>query len=389
MKSIRLKKNEDRRLLRGHLWTFSNEIASIEGAPAAGELVRLLSFQGHFLGIGFYHPHSLIAVRLLTRNDEPVDDAFFRRRLERALALRTALYPGETTYRLVHGEADLLPGLIVDRFDGALSLQVLSAGMEERTGLLCDILTDLVGPAAIVERNDSPLRILEGLAERKGILRGEAGAVTITEHGLRYEVDILGGQKTGFFLDQRENRGAIRRYAAGRRVLDCFCNEGGFSLNAAAGGAVSVKGIDIAEAPLARAARNAEANGLADRVSFTAGDVFDLLKGAVAAKEEYDLVILDPPSFTKSRKTVKKALHGYRALHRGALQLIAGGGFLATASCSHHLYEETFREVIEKSAIDCGRQLTLLEWRGAAPDHPVLPGMPETAYLKFGVFRVD
>ncbi len=388
MKSVTLKKNEDRRITRGHLWAFSNEIASIDGTPSAGEIVELKSHSSMPLGKGFYHPHSLIAVRLLTRTAEPVDDGLFQRRIEAALALRQALYPASTCYRVIHGESDFLPGLVADRYGDTLVLQVFAAGMEERLPLICDILESLVHPHCIIERNEMQIRELEGLPMRKGVIRGTLEPVVIEEEGLRYEIDPLGGQKTGFFLDQRENRRAIRRFAAGRKVLDCFCNDGGFALNAAAAGAVSVTGVDIAEDAIGRARKNAGLNALASAVKFEAADAFDALASAVTSGERYDLVILDPPSFAKNRKTIRKAIHGYRALHRQAFRLINEGGFLATASCSHHLYEDTFIDIVNEAAREATRTVSLLEWHGAAPDHPILPAMPETEYLKFGIFRV-
>ncbi len=388
MKSVTLKKNEDRRIIRGHLWAFSNEIASIEGSPAAGEIVELRTHAGKSLGRGFYHPHSLIAVRLLTPTEEEIDEQFFQRRIAAAIALRKALYPASDCYRLIHGEADLLPGLIADRYNDTIVLQVFAAGMEQRIPLLCDILETLLHPKCIIERNEMQLRELEGLPLRKGIIRGTLAPIVIDEDGVRYEIDPLEGQKTGFFLDQRENRKAVRRLAAGRSVLDCFCNDGGFALNAAAAGALSVLGIDIAEDAIGRARHNAELNSLTSRVTFRAGDAFDFLQSAAESAERYDLVILDPPSFAKSRKTIRKAIHGYRALHRHAFRIIREGGFLATASCSHHLFEEKFLEIIDEAAHETNRTISLLEWHGAAPDHPVLPAMPETEYLKFGIFRV-
>ncbi len=388
MNSVILKKNEDRRITRGHLWAFSNEIASIEGNPGPGEVVELKSHAGVSLGKGFYHPHSLIAVRLLTRTAEPVDERLFQQRISAALALRQALYPLSNCYRLVDGESDFLPGLVADRYGDTIVVQVFAAGMEERLPLVCDILDSLLHPHCIIERNEMQIRELEGLPLRKGVIRGSLEKVVIEEAGLLYEIDPLGGQKTGFFLDQRENRNAIRRFAAGRKVLDCFCNDGGFALNAAAAGATSVTGIDIAEDAIARARRNAELNALASKVTFEAADAFQALAEAITHTERYDLVILDPPSFAKNRKTIRKAIHGYRALHRHAFRLINEGGFLATASCSHHLYEETFLDIINEAAREATRTVSLLEWHGAAPDHPVLPAMPETEYLKFGIFRV-
>ena len=388
MHRIILKRHEDKRITRGHRWVFSNEIDSVSGDPRTGDIVAVVSAAGRFIGCGFYHPHSLIAVRILSHRETGPADGFIRERIGAAFDLRTALFPGCESYRLVHGESDDLPGLIVDRYGDCCSLQILSAGMELHLPAVCDAIQAVLPCRTIVERNESPLRVLEGLEQRKGVIRGEAGPVTITEHGIKYAVDLLEGQKTGFFLDQRENRYAVRRYAAGRDVLDCFCNDGGFALNAAAGGAKSVTGIDISETAVARASGNAAANGFAGNAEFIAADVFEYLKTAGAGGKKFGLVILDPPSFAKNKKTVRNAIRGYRQLHTLALPLIPDGGYLATASCSHHIFEETFRDIIRDAAEAAGRSLTLLEWRGASPDHPTIPAMPETGYLKFGIYRV-
>ncbi len=388
-KVVKLKKNEEHRIVRGHLWAFSNEIAAIEGTPEAGDIVALQSHAGKFLGTGFYNPHSLIAVRLLSHEEEEIDFQFFRKRIGRADGLRKRFLSGQDSYRVVDGESDYLPGLVIDRYNHHFSVQTFSSGMDRRLTLICDVLDSLFHPAGIVERNDTAARSLEGLPQRKGCLRGGAEPVTIVEHGLRYTVDLLEGQKTGFFLDQRDNRHAIRRYVKGGRVLDCFCNDGGFALNAAAGGAREVTGVDVSESAVGRAAANAAANKLDGVVRFQARDVFELLREGREKHGKFDVIVLDPPSFTKSRKTVQSARQGYKELHLGALALLEPGGILATASCSHHLYDETFLEIVTDSARSAGRGVTQLEWHGAAPDHPVLPAMPETRYLKFGIFAVD
>lgn len=388
-KSVKLKKNEEHRIVRGHLWAFSNEIASIEGAPEAGDIVALRSHAGKFLGTGFYNPHSLIAVRILSREEEEIDFHFFKKRIERADALRKKFIPANESCRVVYGESDFLPGLIVDRYSDHYSVQTFSSGMDRRLTLICDVLESLFHPAGIIERNDASNRSLEGLPQRKGCLRGTNELLTISEHGVHYSVDLLEGQKTGFFLDQRDNRLAIRRYARGARVLDCFCNDGGFALNAAAAGAREVIGVDISEPAVRRAGENAALNKLEAAPRFLARDVFDLLGEGSAAHGKFDVIVLDPPSFTKSKKTVQSARQGYKEIHRGAFDLLAPGGILATASCSHHLYDETFLEIVADSARSAGRSITQLEWHGAAPDHPVLPAMPETRYLKFGIFEVD
>ena len=382
---IVLKKNEEHRITAGHQWVFSNEIPSLRGTPETGEVVELLRHDQKLLGLGFYHPHSLIAFRFLTSEQEEIGFGFFEKRIQQALALRQRLYPGAETFRLTHGESDFLPGLILDKYNEYISLQILSAGMDKQTELICDVLESMFHPKAIVARNDAAIRTLEELPLEKKVLRGNSG-ITIIDDGVKFEIDVLNGQKTGFFLDQCENRKAIQRYAVGGAVLDCFCNEGGFALHAASAKAASVRGIDISESAIAKAKVNARLNSAA--VEFETGDVSEALKILGEKNKKFDMVILDPPSFTKSKKNIPAALRGYKDLNAAALRLINTGGFLATASCSHHITEDGFLSTIEQAAIKAKRDVQLLEFAGAAPDHPVIPAMPETKYLKFAIVAV-
>jgi 23S rRNA (cytosine1962-C5)-methyltransferase len=382
---IVLKKNEEHRITAGHQWVFSNEIASLRGTPETGEVVELLRHDQKLLGLGFYHPHSLIAFRFLTSEQEEIGFGFFEKRIQQALALRQRLYPGAETFRLTHGESDFLPGLILDKYNEYISLQILSAGMDKQTELICDVLESMFHPKAIVARNDAAIRTLEELPLEKKVLRGNSG-ITIIDDGVKFEIDVLNGQKTGFFLDQCENRKAIQRYAVGGAVLDCFCNEGGFALHAASAKAASVRGIDISESAIAKAKVNARLNSAA--VEFEIGDVAETLKILGEKNKKFDMVILDPPSFTKSKKNIPAALRGYKDLNAAALRLINTGGFLVTASCSHHITEDGFLSAIEQAAIKAKRDVQLLEFAGAAPDHPVIPAMPETKYLKFAIVAV-
>lgn len=384
---VTLKKREERRLLSGHLWIFSNEISSIDGDPATGDVVGIRRHDGKHLGVGFFHPHSLIAVRFLSPERREADIAFFRERIGAAVALRDRIMPGEQTVRLVHGESDLLPGLIVDRYGPSLSVQTLSAGMDVRLPMICDVLEEILHPACIIGRNDAPVRALEHLPQTVSVLRGSYEPTAVSEHGLQYSVNLLEGQKTGLFLDQKLNRLNVRRYSKDRMVLDCFCNDGGFAMNALTGEASTVEGIDISSDSVQRAAANASANALT-RISFTAGDVFDVLRERARANTTYDLIILDPPSFTKSKKTLATALHGYRTINTLALRMLRPGGILVTASCSHHVDRDTFQSVIQESAVRSGRAAQLLEFHGASPDHPVHPAMPETSYLKLAIVAV-
>ena len=386
-KQIILKKNEEHRIVAGHQWVFSNEVKSIRGDPVSGDLVELLRYDDKFLGLGFFNPHSLIAFRFLTNQEEEISAQFFERRILDALQLRKRFYPQEETFRLVHGESDFLPGLVIDKYNEYLSVQALSFGMDQRMPMICDVLEAQFHPKAIVERNDSPLRTLEHLPLRKKALRGTPEVTIINEDSCKFKVDVLNGQKTGFFLDQRENRNSIRAYVAGGEVLDCFCNEGAFSIHAALSKARSVIGIDISEQAIANARVNATLNATSN-LTFETLDVFDALKQHDESHKRFDVVILDPPSFTKSKKTVATAIHGYREINTLALRLINRGGFLISSSCSHHITQESFLSMIIASASRAKRSVQMVEFGGAGPDHPIIPAMPETQYLKFGVFAV-
>ena len=388
-KSITLKKHEDKRITDGHLWVFSNEIAEISGDPQAADIVRVRIHGGKPLGSGFYNPHSLIACRIVTTLDEEIDFAFFQRRIAAALELRRKLFPSAETFRIVHGESDFLPGLVIDKFNEFVTVQTFSSGMDSRLTLICDVIESVLKPAGIVERNESPLRLLEGLELKKGVLRGSVSSTTVSEHGIKFGVEPLEGQKTGFFLDQRENRKAFRRYVKNADVLDCFCNDGGFALNAAYAGAKSVTGVDDSEETVQRAVANAALNKMSESVRFVKMDAFDYLREAASSGRTWDAINLDPPSFARNRKSVPAAKKGYAGINASALRLLRPGGILATSSCSHHIGEETFLEILKRSGKDAGKKVRLLEWRGAAPDHPVHPSMPETRYLKFAVLSVE
>ena len=391
MQTIHLKPKEQRRLLKGHLWVFSNELQAVPGDIAAGETVRLFTHDDRLIGTGFYNPHSLISFRLLSRSGEVPDREFFKKKIVEALALREKIYRLDDTnaWRLVHGESDGLPGLVIDRFNRAVVLQAFSAGMDRHLPLVSEVIDELLQPDAIILRNESVLRELEGLPLYKEIIKGERSATmqTIHDAGISYEVDLYEGQKTGFFLDQRENRRIIRSFSEGAEVLDVFTNDGGFALNALRGGARSAIMVDISEETLKRAEKNAVLNGF-ENFSLISSDAFDMLGKMVEAKELFDVVVLDPPSFTKSRKNLPTALKAYKRLNKLGLQLIKSGGFLATASCSHHVSEEDFLAAIHQAALAAGKQLRMIYKNAQPPDHPVLLSMPETGYLKFACFYV-
>jgi 23S rRNA (cytosine1962-C5)-methyltransferase len=391
MHALHLKPREHRRLLSGHLWVFSNELREVPRHIAAGETVQLFTHDGRLLGTGFFNPQSLIAFRLLTKSEEQPDRDFFRRKILEASKLREKIYPATETnaWRVVHGESDGLPGLVIDRFDKALVLQSFSAGIDRHLPIITEVLRELFDPKTIVIRNESSLRELEGLPLYKEMVLGEPDDAqqTIFDGGISYRVNILEGQKTGFFLDQRENRRIIRSYAAEADVLDVYTNDGGFALNAMYAGARSTTMVDISQEALQRAEQNARLNGLGN-FSIVASDAFEALANLKQEQRGFDLVILDPPSFTKSRKTVATALKAYTKLNRMGLQLVRNEGFLATASCSHHVSEDDFLASVHLGALQAGKQLRLICRNSQPPDHPVLLSMPETGYLKFACFYV-
>ncbi|MGB5226405.1 MAG: class I SAM-dependent rRNA methyltransferase [Arenicellales bacterium] len=393
MKSIILKSKSGKRFKQGHPWIFSNELEKPDDRPDAGDIVALRQRDGTFLAYGFYHPHSLIAFRALTGNEQEPDQQFFSELLDQAIQLRNRVYPDSNARRLVHSESDGLPGLIVDQFDNVLSIQVNSAGMESNIELILNLLSEKLSPAVIVMRNDSSLRKLEGLQQYTGIWNsGNADEqevrALITEYDINYEVDVIHGQKTGFFIDQRENRYAFRRFIEqGDRVLDAFCNDGGFALNAVVAGAAHVDAVDISESALARAEKNAGINQLSDKIQFNKADVMKWLPG-LKPDQLYDVVNVDPPAFASNRKSIPVARKAYRKLHGSAMQVLKSGGILSTACCSHHISEQDFLDSIQQAAVRNGRQCQMLFRGGPPADHPVLLAMPESGYLKFHVFRV-
>lgn len=391
MHSLYLKPKEHRRLFRGHLWSFSNEFDSLPKDITAGETVKLFTSDKKFIGTGFYNPHSLISFRLLSRSGELPERDFFRKKILSALDLRKKIYPEDETnaFRLAHGESDGLPGLVIDKFNKGFVLQAFSAGMDRHLPLVCEVLDELFHPASIVLRNESQLRELEGLPVYKKIVHGSEGDTEqlIHDQGISYAIDLFQGQKTGFFLDQRDNRRLIRRLARKASTLDVFTSDGGFALNALYGGAASATLIDISHEALERAENNARLNGLSN-YDLIEGDAFEALERLVAEKRSYDLVILDPPSFTKSRRNLPAALRAYKKLNKLGLRLVKNGGFLATASCSHHVSSETFLDAVDQAAIAQKKQLRLIISSIQSADHPVLLSMPETHYLKFACFYV-
>ena len=383
---VYLKKNEEKRPLAGHSWVYANEVARIEGKDKNGALATVRSFDGRFVGKGYLNHASKILVRLFIRGNEEDGERLWEERIAAAWQLRKKLGYGNCC-RVVFGEADDLPALIVDKYADILVVQCLSLGVHLRREMIVRILVRLFAPKGIYERSDSAVLAKEGLQPEKGVLYGEVpDEVIIEENGLKMSVDVKNGQKTGYFLDQKENRFAIRRYAAGGRVLDCFCNSGGFSLNAALT-AKEVTAADISPLALKNVGRNAELNGI-DNITTRCADVFQLLRDYRAAGEKFSLVVLDPPAFCKSAAEVKDAYRGYKDINLLGMKLVEKGGFLATCSCSQHMTPVLFDKMLAEAAKESGRKVRCLETRGQAPDHPALLNQDETRYLKFSVLQV-
>ena len=384
-----LKKNEEKRLLAGHLWVFSNEIDHYSADISSGDIAEVISSQNMFLGLGMVNKNSLIAVRILTKERENIDMEFFKSRITQAYHLRQELYPTERSYRIVYGESDFLPGLVIDKYENYLVLQVLSLGMEQRLYMIGQALTDIFKPVGIYLRNDSEVRALEGMElYKKPLLGPEPSAnLVIEQNALDYKVDIMNGQKTGFFFDQRDNREALKNYVSQKTVLDCFCYSGGFSIAAAKYESVKVVGVDASKEAVKEAQENAALNEF-NNCEFITADVFDYLTEAVMKNTLFDVVNVDPPSFTKTKKNLPQAIKGYRKLNGLAMQALKKGGILVSSSCSHYMDEYTFINMLKDSALRSKRTLRLLEFRGQAKDHPVLLAMPETAYLKCAIMEV-
>ena len=391
---VTLKKGEGRMLKSGGLWIFDNEIASVMGSFENGDVVIVRDFDGYPLGRGFINENSKIRVRMMTRNkDQEVDEAFLEMRVRDAWEYRKKTVD-TSSCRVIFGEADFLPGLVVDKFSDVLVVQSLALGIDRMKETIVALLKkvlleDGVTVRGVYERSDAKVREQEGMERAKGFI-GEPfdTEVEIVENGVHYLVDVKDGQKTGFFLDQKYNRLAIQRLCRDARVLDCFTHTGSFALNAGIAGARDVTGVDASELGVEQAGKNAKLNHLEDRVKFICEDVFELLPRLEEQGEKYDVVILDPPAFTKSRNSVKNAVKGYREINRRAMKLVKDGGYLATCSCSHFMTYELFTKTIHQAAQNVHKRLRQVEYRTQAPDHPILWAAEESYYLKFYIFQV-
>lgn len=373
----------------GHLWIYAGYVEEVSGELVSGDVVDVMAPNGRFYARGLYNPASKIRVRILTFDDEPITEQFWRGRLAQAVRLRQRVVADTNAYRLIYGEADRLPGLVVDRYDDVLVMQTLSSGMDRRKDLLADLLCHESGATRVYLRNDAKSRTLEGLPVERGFLRG-GGATTvgIQEGPARFFVDIERGQKTGWFCDQRENRLVTARFAAGAEVLEVFAHTGGFGIHAALAGAKLVEGLDVSEEALALARNHAVLNKVADRCVYRSADAFKEMRKLERAGHRYDLVLLDPPAFARSKKAVPRALAGYKDVNLLGMRLTKPEGFLVTSSCSHHVTEQELWTGIRLAARDAKRQVRLLEQRGQARDHPILATMPETRYLKYFLLQI-
>lgn len=387
---IIIKNHHERRLLKGHLWAFSNELVEVPKDIPAGSIVTLVrEFDAKPFALAFYHPHSLIACRIISRNvDEVIDSDFFRKKISSSAAKRNYLSTTRNAFRLVHGESDLLPGLIVEKYHDILTFQMTSAGMDAHKEMIVAVLEELYKPRSIIEKNHSHLRKLEGLSEQEGLIIGNETEVEYhDELGTKFHADVLHSQKTGGYLDQMENHTAIRRYiTSGVKALDLFSNAGGFAINIALAGATEVVAIDQSEGALGSLMNNASLNAVHEQISTVHADCFSYLR---VCKDTFDVIVLDPPSLVRSKKELKSAQQGYYSLHKDALRCLRHGGILVTASCSHHFTREHFLDCIRGVSGEMKRHISILEERGASSDHPIHAMMPETEYLKMFVLSVQ
>lgn len=388
MKSIFLKKNEDRRIRKGHLWAFSNEIEEPERQPVNGEAVKVFDSYNNFICNAFYNKNSLIVLRALDKDNKFDFYSYAKEKILSAYQLRKSLYPNRNSYRLVYSEGDFLPGLVIDKYNDTYVMQVHSCGMEKNIGDVVEILKKDLGAVNIFTKNEEYFRTLEGLPADQTVYLGEMSEEIISDGTVKYKVNFENAHKTGFYFDQCDNRDFVNRIAEGKTFLDCFCNSGGFGLHAAKAGAASVTFVDSSQDVLNTAKSNYELNELTVPSEYFTEDVFDYLEKCKAENRKFQIVNVDPPAFAKTKKNLENAIKGYERLSRLAVDAVEPGGFLIFSSCSFHLKEFTFFEVIRNGSLKAGRKLQLIYNNQAALDHPTLPMMDETVYLKFAVFRV-
>lgn len=388
MSKIILKKNEDRRIKEGHLWIFSNEIQEMQGDAENGDVAEVFERNNSFLGEGFYNKNSLIAVRLFSNSKIDSLKNAFERKLDAAFRLRRELYPRRNAYRLAFSESDYLPGLIIDKYNDTYVLQVYSAGIERNIGIVADILSDKYGAKNIFTKNEEHFRKLEGLPVEDRVYHGAEEAETISDGYIRYNIDFGKGQKTGFYFDQADNRRFAGKLCKDKDVLDAFCNSGGFGLHAALNGAAKVTFIDASKTEVSKAEENFRLNALKSETEFVDDDVFAYFEKASRENRKFDVVMIDPPAFAKNKKSLPAARKGYEKLNRMAMNAVKEEGYLVTSSCSYHLHKEEFLSIINAAAVKSKKQIQLIHYNGASLDHPVIPAMEETEYLKFAIYRI-
>ncbi|HEX2962110.1 MAG: class I SAM-dependent rRNA methyltransferase [Bacteroidota bacterium] len=385
---VYLRKNEEHRIKHGHLWVFSNEVAKLEGEAQNGDVVELYDYKNNFLGTGFYNKNSLIALRLLSRGKIEDLHGFFKERLLRAYDLRKSLYPRRESFRLMFSESDFMPGLIIDKYNNTFVMQVYSFGMQKNIDKIVSVLKTELKAENVFSKNEAYFRRLEGLTEEDTVYLGSSRSEVISDGEVSYRIDFEGGHKTGFYFDQADNRKFIERITEGRTVIDAFCNSGGFGLHASRAGAGAVTFLDSSQAEVENARGNFQLNNITCKADFITGDVFDVFTAMLNEKKKFDVVMIDPPAFAKNKKSLPMAQKGYEKLNRMALGLVEEGGFLVTSSCSYHLSRDSFIQIINSAAQKAGRQVQLIHFNGASLDHPRLPAMEETSYLKFAVLKV-
>ena len=375
------------RIFHGHDWVYGSDILKVFGEPKPGDVISIKDGQDRSLGSAIYNPNSQIVARRFSRRRQALDPDFFARRISRAIASREKLRALRNPGRIVWSESDGLPGLIIDRYGPHLALQTLTLAMDQKKDLIVEVANQLLSPSSIVERNEAPVRKAEGLPPVSGVLLGEyQGAIDVQVNGIQFRADLLTGQKTGLYLDQLENYNTVAEFAGGRRVLDCFSNQGGFAIACAKAGAKEVAAVEINHALVEVINKNAELNGVA--ITAKEANVFDFLSTQMRDRAEFDLIILDPPSFTKAKESVNSARRGYKEIHLRALQLLSPEGFLATFSCSHHVSREVFLEIIVDASVDSKRHVRIVKSLSQPLDHPILPHIPETEYLKGFLLQV-
>lgn len=388
MPSIFLKKNEDKRIRKGHLWVFSNEIAKIDGSPETGAIAELYDHNKEYLGSGFYNKNSLISLRLLGSEYNGDIQTYIHSTLKQSYSLRKELYLQRNSYRLCFSESDLLPGLIIDKYNNTYVLQVYCFGMYVNLEHVISFLKDELKAENIFTRNDMYFRKLEGLPEEDNLYHGEAGSELIDDGKLKFSINFSSSQKTGFYFDQCDNREFTEKICRDKTVLDAFCNSGGFGIHASHGGAGFVTFVDSSETEIANAEKNFALNNCSSENDFIVMDVFDYLAKCIDAGRKFDVVMIDPPAFAKSRKSIPTALKGYAKLNKMAVNCVGKEGYLVSSSCSHHITKTDFLEAVVTGAAKAGKNLQLIHYNSASLDHPSLPAMDETAYLKFAVFKV-